>query len=381
MSEDPPGLFGRIAASAVTFTVLTYLVAIALGLAIVTFSQFAAQLEAVKIHFFTGALFVYPIITSIPINLLLLTDFCLIVYIACFVAAFRSRDGFMNSLRKLRITGRVNFRSNWLVSMPLASCALLLVVLATTLLLARSGLPSGTLCNPCPPEAELYALLGYSPISEEIAFRITTLGLLVAMIVLLKKYEPIRRASPTPVRSLSGGISSSPGPRRAVRRSIKSIIGAFSLIGLSLLVPESAKNRVGIATISEKGWRGLHWIEWIFLILTSSWFGLAHVVARGSSWEFGKAFTAAVSGFALGIAYLAFGAYAAILLHWFFDFYFESFSVGTDAFGGAVGTLPGLISLTVFIVGGIGTVMTLSWLVRIARRQSPTAYIPPEASQ
>src|SRR6266568_2250892 len=186
MSQAPRGLLRRIAAGAVSFTVLTYVMAIGIALVLVTFGQFARQLAGIRVHFFTGAFFIYPIITPIPVDLLLLTDTCIIIYVACFIAAFRSRDGFLTGLQRLRQAGQVSFRSSWLVVMPLVSCALLLIVLVATIVLNQSGLSSGTRCNPCPPAAYLYSALGYSPISEEIAFRITTLGLLIAIITTWK---------------------------------------------------------------------------------------------------------------------------------------------------------------------------------------------------
>ena len=147
---------------------------------LVTSRQFAGQLESIRVHFFTGAFFVYPVITPIPVDLLLLTDTCIIIYVACFIVAFRSRDGFLTGLQRLRQVRQISFKSSWLVAMPLVSSALLLIVLVTSIVLSQAGVSSGQLCtppnmrlpNPCPSEAELYASLTYAPISEEIAFRI-----------------------------------------------------------------------------------------------------------------------------------------------------------------------------------------------------------------
>jgi len=83
MSQVPQGLLGRIAAGAVSFTVLTYLIAIGLALGLVTYGQFAVQLENIRVHFFTGVFFIYPIITPITVDLLLLTDTCIIIYVDC----------------------------------------------------------------------------------------------------------------------------------------------------------------------------------------------------------------------------------------------------------------------------------------------------------
>ena len=352
MSQAPRGLLGRIAAGAASFTVFTYILAIGIALGLVTSSQFAGQLEKIRVHFFTGAFFIYPIITPIPVDLLLLTDTCIIIYIVCFIAAFRSRGGFLSDLQRLRQVGQISTRSNWLVAMPLVSCALLLTVLVVTIVLNQSGISSGTLCNPCPPEAELYAALTYSPISEEIAFRITTLGLLASIMTLWK------------ARSIEQGPSK---PR------------ILSLVITSFLAPERAKARVGLPTITDNGLHGIHWSEWILLFLTSSLFGIAHIISGGTDWGVGKAFTAAISGFALGFVFLGYGAYAAILLHWFFDFYFETFSVGADVFGGALATLPGLVSLATLIVGTVSILVALAWVVRrVTRGEIPTTYNTPE---
>jgi hypothetical protein len=207
--------------------------------------------------------------------------------------------------------------------------------------------------NPCPSQAELYASLTYAPISEEIAFRITTLGLLVAVVTIWKNRS----------------IESESRPRIS------------SLIVASFLSPESAKAKVGLPTITANGRHGIHWSEWILLLTTSSLFGIAHVLSGETDWGVGKAVTAAISGLALGVVYLGYGAYAAILLHWFFDFYFETFTVGADVFRGAVVTLPGLISLATLIVGTVSIVVALTWIVRrIARDEIPTTYKPPEVA-
>src|SRR5229473_5227953 len=133
MSQAPRGLLGRIAAGAVSFTVLTYVMAIGLALGLVTYGQFATKLAGIRVHFFTGVFFIYPIITPIPVDLLLLTDSCIIIYITCFIAAVRSREGFLTGLQRLRQAGQISFRSSWLIAMPLVSCALLLMVLVATI--------------------------------------------------------------------------------------------------------------------------------------------------------------------------------------------------------------------------------------------------------
>src|SRR6266568_4893672 len=301
MNQGLRTLLGRITAGAVSFTVLTYFIAIAIAIALVTSTALVAQLQSVRVYFLTGAFLVYPIFTPIPIDLLLI------------------------------------------------------IVLTATLLLDQIRLPSGVPCNPLPscivtPKA--FASLAYFPISEEIAFRITPLGLIVTL------------------RSLSIMVNQQDRfPRRQRLR----------VIALSFLSPESAKSQAGLPSVERTGFRKIHWIEWIFILATSVAFGLAHVLSPGTSWDPGKAVTAGISGFALAIVFLTYGAYAAILLHWFFDFYLEIFEVGANVFGAPVATLGGLVALTIFLVGVLSILVAIAWLVKRAISQvSPTTYKPPE---
>jgi hypothetical protein len=240
--------------------------------------------------------------------------------------------------------------------MPLISSGLLIVVLIATILLNQIAVPSGVPCDPLPncilsPRA--FAILAYSPIGEEIAFRITPLGLFVVVRTLWKRHD--------------------------IQTAVKPSVA--SLISLSFSSPEAARVAVGLPNATRNGWHSIHWFEWVLIVVTSTVFGLAHILGPGTNWEPGKAVTAAISGLALGIVFVGYGAYAAILLHWFFDFYFETFTVGADVFRGAVVTLPGLVSLATLIVGTVSIVVALTWIVRrIARDEIPTTYKPPEVA-
>jgi Type II CAAX prenyl endopeptidase Rce1-like len=203
-----------------------------------------------------GLFFIYSKDSSFPIsiNFLAYIGFCILVFAACFIAGFRSRGGFLPSLRKLSRVGRITSTSNWMVVMPLVSSALLVVVVLVTILLSASGVPSGMLCKPgvdCPSTAFLFAGLAHAPIGEELAYRIITpLGLIV----------PIRLAW-----------------RRLVAHQGPSKAKFLSIIGISIISPEHAKASSGYPSFSSHGWRGIHWLEWIFIAVSSILFGLAHV--------------------------------------------------------------------------------------------------------
>ncbi len=125
-------------------------------------------------------------------------------------------------------------------------------------------------------------------------------------------------------------------------------------------------------------------MEWILIVFSSVLFGLAHIESGGGTiWGAGKVVTAAISGFVIAIVYVAYGAYAAILLHWFFDFYFEVAIVGGPILGGVFAILPYLFSLTALIVGSLSVLVAIAWVVkRVIRkftpRGIPTPYKTPE---
>ena len=188
----------------------------------------------------------------------------------------------------------------------------------------------------------LYTLT-YSPILEEVMFRISTLGLLVSLRVLWSGTWTIR------------------------------------LVPLSFLSPERAKAMAGLPRISEKGWRGLHWTEWLLLAITSLVFGLAHLLA-GGGWQVGKVVTATISGLALGISFLTYGAYAPILLHWFFNFYFETFVLGADLLHGAFQTIGEIVSLVTLTLGILGLALAVVRLIfrKTSQEEAPMAYMKAE---
>ncbi len=151
------------------------------------------------------------------------------------------------------------------------------------------------------------------------------------------------------------------------------------MIALSFLSPDSAKTKARLPTVERAGLKNIHWIEWSFVLATSVAFGLAHILSPGTSWDLGKAVTAGISGFALAVVFLSYGAYAAILLHWFFDFYLEILEVGANMFGAPVAILGGLTVLTIFLVGVLSILVAIGWVVRrITLRAWPTTYKTPE---
>src|SRR5207245_3432200 len=188
--------------------------------------------------------------------------------------------------------------------LPLISSFLLVLTVILTISVTSAWVPVGNISQNNP--AELFASVTFAPVAEEIGFRITPIGLVVVIRTLL----PLHRGR---------GLRSA-GFATVMRRIL-----------IALISPDRAKEAAGLSSIGTRGWRGIHWVEWILLVGSSAWFGLLHSLS-GAGWGPGKAIPAGLTGLALGIVYLWYGAYANILLHWFFDFY--NFTIFVSILGG-----------------------------------------------
>src|SRR2546425_11421448 len=72
-----------------------------------------------------------------------------------------------------------------------------------------------------------------------------------------------------------------------------------------------------------------------------------------SAWGVIKVVSAALQGFAIGLAYLVYGAYASILLHWFFNVYFYVTFLAPAIF-------QDVVALLIYATGLLGFALLLS---------------------
>ncbi len=308
MSRPARSILGIAAAVAISIVVITYFLSFGIAaLAIIT-TQLGPNLF--KLNGFLPLEVITLLIPRVlPANALALVAVCIAAFALCFWAAARDRGGFRSSLKQLTMKTKPTTTPNWLVVMPLLSSALLMVTLLFSIFLNSAGVPVGNLPQNDP--TQLFASLAYAPIAEEVGFRISVIGLLVAIRTLL----PLHRG------------------RGLAAAGLPTVVGR---VALAFLSPDRAKEAAGLQSIGTRGWRGIHASEWILLLFTSLVFGIDHSVS-GGGWGPGKALTAGLSGFALGVSYLWYGFYADILLHWFFDFY------NYTIFGTLLGGIPSLL--------------------------------------
>jgi len=318
----PRASVGTLAAATSALTVATYLIAFVFSISVLFSTSIGLDLfHSPPVSLILGV-FLYE--TRLPLQANALTVYfgTVLVFLTCFVLAFREDGGIVSGLRKLAEGKIARQVPNWFAIMPLVSSSLLLLVVLIVTLENSVGLPTGSLLEDR-PYVRLYSL-AYASVVEEAAFRISVLGLLVAA-----------RASWHSYASGGTALAASTTINRRVR-----------LVFLGLLFPDQAKLETGLQSFRVNGWSGIHWSEWAMLCATSIWFGLLHLLG-GGGWQVGKVASASLQGFAIGIAFMVYGAYASILFHWYFDVYFYVTFL-------APAVLGNIVSLLIWITGILG---------------------------
>lgn len=281
-----------------------------------------------------------------------------IVYILCFVAAWKWRESFHSVLGKSLSRPFRSLFSNFLFIMPVLSSMLFTAAYAIVISQEAVGVPTGQPSFPPNTAAqEIFLNLAYAPVAEELGSRLVPMGLFTILYVFLAG------------RKVDG------------RR--------FKLLITSILYPDEAKRMTGLRNISEHGiWRGISGGEWTMIIVTSVIFGFAHVISP-LGWEFGKFTSVFVQGFFFAVAYLAYGFEAPILLHWFFNYYLFFFdpAIASQFFPT---TVPILSAIELVVIGPLGfsPLGVAGWAVfayielgkmlrwRKTKQQAPVATLP-----
>jgi len=223
-----------------------------------------------------------------------------LLYLGAFTLAWFDRPSFPSSFKNF-ITRFDTLRSNYLVLLPQLAPVVLIAVFLLQTLQESAGVQTGGISFESPILG--FLAVSYAPLVEEFSYRITTIGLLDGLHLVLKR----RRLPPTE------------RPKSAVH-----------VLTLTMWKPERAKRLLGFDTIQDIGVRrGISRFEWLLLVVTSGAFGAVHYLA-GGGWEIGKISTAMLSGLVMGFVYLRYGAYAPILLHWFFNYYFGAFDLASQ---------------------------------------------------
>jgi len=250
------------------------------------------------------------------------------VFFLCLLAAWKFRESFHSVIRKGTSRPAGKLFNNFLVAMPIITSMLLIAFLIITSLQSSVGVQT----EPPPDfQQELpfiqFFQVSYAVLVEEIGFRISPIGLFLIIRILEAQ---IRK-----------GIVLSGWER-------------LKLFFTALIYPDKAKKTVGLKTVSDFGIRkGTSLGEWILIFLTAFVFGLAHFLV--GDWTVGKIIPTFVTGLALGLVYIAYGAYAPILLHWFFNYYtWVLFDENATVYYPYFLPISNLAALMIFAVGITG---------------------------
>lgn len=343
MSYPRRSAVGWITVFAVVVSIATYVLSLVIGVVVIASTDLGGQLANLTGQLLIEAfLLIFP--TPLYANGLWLVILSLAVFVVCFIKAATANGGVPSGIRLLLSGSRPRALPNWLTIMPLVGSALFVIVVVLTLIQSTAGVSTGNLT--CPPgtpsgvcDAELFAGITTAPLAEEIGFRLTPIGLAVGILVVARLRRHVAQ-----------------GAKMTVSRRVALFFTAF-------ISPGSAKEKSGLPSIRTSGRKGITTIEWVLLLFTSGVFGAYHVFG-GGGWGPGKFLSAALSGFVLGVVYLAYGAFADILLHWFFNFYFYVFAIYSL-------TLADLVTLGALALGAWGIIIGVYWLAKKPSTDAP----------
>lgn len=292
----------------VVFSIISYITSLALG-PVLFFSTSdglsvaSRRIQGIPIEFFV--VFTIPVPLAISIGILFVAVWA--IFVVCVILAWLSRGGFINSIKGGFTKTMTLAKTNFLFVMPLVSTALLYATVLIQKFQETQGVQTGSLSFP--PKTSPYVILlnlAFAPLREEFAFRITSIGIpLGIFLVFLYRYDP----------------------------RISGLKNRVKLILLATFSPELVKVKLGYRNVGANGFlRGISPLEWVLILITSTIFGLAHYLL-GGGWEIGKISTAFLAGLVFAIMFVAYGAYAAVLLHWFFNYYFTVLDLAGSTYG------------------------------------------------
>jgi len=305
----------------VVFSIVSYSISLALGPVLFFSTSDGLSVASRIIRGIPIDLFIaVPVFVPLQISMGTLFFAIWLVFVLCVVFAWFDRGGFLKSLKGTVSENMPLAKANFLLVMPIVATALLSATVMLQQFQESEGVQTGSLSFPSStPFYEILLNLAFAPLREELAFRITSIGIPIG-IFLVFLYRHDKRVS-------------------GLKNSLK-------LILLAMVSPEHAKVKMDYRNVSGNGFlRGIGPLEWVLILVTSAIFGLAHYLL-GGGWQLGKISTAFLAGLMLGIVFVAYGAYASIILHWFFNYYFTVIDLAGSTYGGVFQVVSNLVELT-----------------------------------
>lgn len=314
-------------------SLVTYFLSLILGPIMFFSTSDGLRAAGQRIHALVVDVFmiiVFPVPMSVSIGAIFVVIWG--AFVLCVVLAWFDRGGFPSSIRGALSRPISLAKTNFLYLMPLVASALVYATIIITQFQETQGVQTGNVNFPTTNPYVILTELSLAPLQEEFAFRITSIGITLGIILLILYRND---------------------------QKLHGIKSKVKLILLAMYSPERAKARLGYRNIGRDGFPwGISAAEWVLILLTSAVFGLAHFLS-GGGWEIGKVSTAFLAGFVFAILFVAYGAYASILMHWFFNYYFTVLSQAESLYGGVFHVISNSADLTSFVAGQLILVIFL----------------------
>lgn len=311
---------------------------------VLTASYFLAMLFGLELFFFTLEgrtlssrvnplpillFLLFRVETPLVLNWGFIFFFAWSAYLFCFLTAWAWRERFHKVVGTALLRPVSQLLNSFLFALPILASTLLLIVIALQFFQESVGVPTGEPAFP-PDPFETFFLLAYSPLIEEVGFRLSPIGLFLIVYVFRTR----------------GGV--------VAQLSLKHLLKLFLV---TPFYPEEAKKMVGLKNVDANGFGGISLAEWVMVFVTSLVFGLAHLLS-GVGWDVGKVTSTFLVGFVLALAYLAYGFQAPILLHWYFNYYFYTFELASDLYPSTF-SIEVLILFLNVVMGALGLLLFL----------------------
>lgn len=223
-------------------------------------------------------------VVGLPIDLPARTTFAdlfavlWVIYLVLFVIAINGPHASLPQILKRSGSQGVRFSDNAIVATIMTFTSVTLLTSLIERLQTSVGVASGSLPESDP--LQTFAGIALAPLTEEIGFRVSTIGL-IAFTVLLGRAD--------------------------FGYALKALWHPERYLG----IPSRGRN----ATLP---------MIYIIAIISGLLFGLAHILF-GAGWQIGKFTTSSIAGIALGLLYIKVGLPAAVLMHWSFNYYRSSY--------------------------------------------------------
>jgi len=238
-----------------------------------------------------------------------------IIFCLSFISAFFSNERCPSAIKKMLVNGDMEaFQSNFLLFMPGLSSAILLVTTVINILGERAGVsvggPSFT-----DPFSEIF-ILSYAAVSEEIGFRLVPILIPIAAYMLYRS-----------------------------KNNLKEFTGITKIFMpiLAILKPELYQRNIGLDSTKILGY-----LKFSLILLSSLMFSYAHVFS--GSWGWGKFPSTFIAGVVIGACSVKYGFDSAVLLHWFFNYYWSAFS-WMDSLGGPLSLIYEFVYIITVYLG------------------------------